>query len=182
MQVKNGKGGHTMKPIFRLLLNIAVLVLVLYFLFSIVQTTYQICTEIQQQREDTQNLIRIWQQQIEDNVEFKEQWREFMDRLQVEEMTATAYAPLDPDAVEGMCYSGDPLVTATGAKTTPGRTIATDPAVIPIGTRVYIPGVGVRVAEDVGGSIKGNRLDLCMSSRAAALDYGKRRVRAVWVE
>ena len=26
----------------------------------------------------------------------------------------TSYAPLDPDAVEGMCYSGDPSITATG--------------------------------------------------------------------
>ncbi|HOK65164.1 MAG TPA: 3D domain-containing protein [Bacillota bacterium] len=173
-----------MKPtvqIFRLLLNIAALILALYFLFSIVQTTYQIHTEIQQQREDTQNLIRIWQQQIEDNVEFKEQWREFMNRLQVEEMTATAYAPLDPDAVEGMCYSGNPLVTATGARTTPGRTIAVDPAVIPMGARVYIPGVGVRVAEDVGGTIKGYEIDLCMETVREALRWGRRSVMAVWL-
>ena len=27
---------------------------------------------------------------------------------------ATAYAPIDPQAVEGMCYSGDPWVTASG--------------------------------------------------------------------
>lgn len=166
----------------RILLNIAALVLALYLLLSMTQAAYEIHTEIQQQREDTQNLIRIWQQQIKDNAEFKEQWREFMDQLQVEEMTATAYAPLDPDAVEGMCYIGDPQVTATGARTTPGRTMAVDPDVIPMGARVYIPGVGVRVAEDRGGLIRGNRLDLCMSSRAAALDYGKRRVTAVWVE
>ncbi len=166
----------------RFLLNTAALVLALYLLLSMTQAAYEIHTEIQQQREDTQNLIRIWQQQIKDNAEFKEQWREFMDQLQVEEMTATAYAPLDSDAVEGMCYSGDPYETATGARTTPGRTIAVDPRVIPMGARVYIPGVGVRVAEDTGGLIKGNRLDLCMSSRAAALDYGRRRVMAVWVK
>jgi 3D (Asp-Asp-Asp) domain-containing protein len=167
--------------ILKILLNIAALVLALYFLFGMTQAAYQIHTEVQQQREDTQNLIRIWQQQIEDNAEFKAEWREFMDKLNVGEFEATAYAPLDPDAVEGMCYSGDPLVTATGARTTPGRTIAVDPDVIPMGARVFIPGVGVRVAEDRGGLIKGNRLDLCMSSRSAALDYGKRRVRAAWL-
>ncbi len=170
-----------MRP-YKFLLNMAALVVALYFLFSMVQTTYQIHTEVQQQREDTQNLIRIWQQQIEDNAEFKSEWREFMDKLNVGEFEATAYAPLDPDAVEGMCYSGNPYETATGARTTPGRTIATDPDVIPMGARVFIPGVGVRVAEDRGGLIKGNRLDLCMSSRAAALDYGRRRVMAVWVK
>ena len=170
-----------MRP-YKYLLNLAALVLALYFLFGMTQAAYQIHTEIQQQREDTQNLIRIWQQQIDDIAEFKAQMQEFMDKLNIMEMEATAYAPLDPAAIEGMCYSGDPLVTATGARTTPGRTIATDPDVIPMGARVFIPGVGVRVAEDVGPAIKGNRLDLCMSSRSAALDYGKRRVVAVWVE
>jgi 3D (Asp-Asp-Asp) domain-containing protein len=170
-----------MRTYYKFLLNTAALVLALYLLLSMTQVAYEIHTEIQQQREDTQNLMRLWQQQIEDNAEFKTQWREFMDRLQVEEMTATAYAPLDPDAVEGMCYLGNPRVTATGARTTPGRTIAVDPAVIPMGARVYIPGVGVRVAEDRGGLIRGNRLDLCMSSRAAALEWGIRGVRAAWL-
>ncbi|MDD5487067.1 MAG: 3D domain-containing protein [Dehalococcoidales bacterium] len=168
--------------IFKFLLNIAALVLALYFLYGMTQATYQIHTEIQQQREDTQNLIKIWQQQIKDNAEFKAEWREFMDRLQVEEMTATAYAPLDPDAVEGMCYSGNPYVTATGARTTPGRTIATDPDVIPMGARVYIPGVGVRVAEDRGPAIKGQRIDLCIGTKKAALKWGIRGVTAVWVK
>ena len=81
-----------MKP-YKFLLNIAALVLALYFLFGMVQAVYQIHTEIQQQREDTQNLIRIWQQQIDDNAEFKEQWREFMDKLNVGEFEATAYSP-----------------------------------------------------------------------------------------
>jgi 3D (Asp-Asp-Asp) domain-containing protein len=171
-----------MRTYYKFLLNTAALVLALYLLLSMTQVAYEIHTEIQQQREDTQNLIRIWQQQIEDNAEFKAQWREFMDRLQVEEMTATAYAPLDPDAVEGMCYSGNPRVTATGARTTPGRTIAVDPDVITMGARVFIPGVGVRVAEDVGPAIKGQKIDLCMGTKKAALKWGIRRVMAIWLK
>lgn len=39
-------------------------------------------------------------------------------------------------------------------------TLAVDPSVIPLGTRVYIPGYGVGKAEDIGGAIKGNQIDL----------------------
>ncbi len=39
-------------------------------------------------------------------------------------------------------------------------TLAVDPAVIPLGTRVYIPGYGIGKAEDIGGGIKGNKIDL----------------------
>ena len=41
-----------------------------------------------------------------------------------------------------------------------GRTIAVDPSIIPLGTRVYIEGIGERVAEDTGSEIKGNDIDL----------------------
>jgi 3D (Asp-Asp-Asp) domain-containing protein len=49
--------------------------------------------------------------------------------------------------------------TATGMKQGYG-VIAVDPTVIPLHSRVYIPGYGVAVAGDVGGLIKGNRVDL----------------------
>jgi 3D (Asp-Asp-Asp) domain-containing protein len=38
--------------------------------------------------------------------------------------------------------------------------LAVDPAVIPLGTNVYIPGYGIGRAEDIGGAIKGRRIDL----------------------
>jgi len=49
--------------------------------------------------------------------------------------------------------------TATGMKQGYG-VIAVDPTVIPLRSRVYIPGYGIAVAGDVGGLIKGNRIDL----------------------
>lgn len=49
--------------------------------------------------------------------------------------------------------------TATGKHLEKGI-IAVDPKVIPLHTKIYVPGYGVGVAEDVGGAIKGNKIDL----------------------
>jgi 3D (Asp-Asp-Asp) domain-containing protein len=49
--------------------------------------------------------------------------------------------------------------TATGARVGFGI-IAVDPKVIPMGTKLYVPGYGVGVAADTGGAIKGNIIDL----------------------
>ena len=62
-------------------------------------------------------------------------------------------------------------ITATGTKATQGRTIAVDPSVIPYGSEVII-GNRVYIAEDCGGAIKGNRIDIYMDSHEDALSQG----------
>ena len=54
--------------------------------------------------------------------------------------------------------------------------IAVDPSVIPLGTRVFVPGYGPAVAADVGSAIKGTIIDLWMPSTAAARAWGRRTV------
>ncbi len=49
--------------------------------------------------------------------------------------------------------------TATGAYLKKG-VVAVDPRVIPMHTKMYIPGYGFGQAEDTGGAVKGNRIDL----------------------
>jgi len=59
------------------------------------------------------------------------------------------------------CYTGNR--TATG--TWPSRgTIAVDPTIIPLGTRLFVEGYGEGIAEDVGGAIQGEIIDLYMES------------------
>ncbi|GIM29030.1 hypothetical protein CPJCM30710_16960 [Clostridium polyendosporum] len=76
-------------------------------------------------------------------------------------------------------YSGDGI-TATGVvpRRQPGglSTIAVDPRVIPLGTKVYIPGYGYAMAHDTGGVIKNNKIDLFMNSNSEAISWGVRRV------
>ena len=61
--------------------------------------------------------------------------------------------------------------TALGTTMTPNRTIAVDPRVIPLGSKVEINGK-TYIAEDTGGAIKGNRIDMCVSSHSEAYARG----------
>ncbi len=71
-------------------------------------------------------------------------------------------------------------MTASGVVPTAGVTIAVDPSVIPLGSSVYIDGVGWRVAEDVGGAIEGNKIDIFFASHEEAVEWG-RQVKQVWL-
>lgn len=67
--------------------------------------------------------------------------------------------------------------TATGTYPTAGRTIAVDPSVIPYGTEVYIPAMGgVYKAEDTGGMIRGNKIDIYMSHGDIARKWGRQQI------
>lgn len=87
-------------------------------------------------------------------------------------VTATGYTRFDP---------GCNGITATGAKATKGA-IAVDPRVIPMGTKIYVPGYGVGIASDTGGAIKGNKIDLCFDSVQEAKVWGRKSVVAYILE
>lgn len=61
--------------------------------------------------------------------------------------------------------------TASGEPLTPGTTIAVDPKVIPLGTRVRI-GEHEFIAQDTGSGIKGNRIDICLEDHSECLRAG----------
>lgn len=64
--------------------------------------------------------------------------------------------------------------TAIGLTPIEGRTVAVDPTVIPYGTKIWIEGEQY-VAEDCGGAIKGNRIDIYHASHNDALAYGRQK-------
>ena len=53
-----------------------------------------------------------------------------------------------------------------------GRTIAVDTSVIPLGSRVYIDGYGLFIAEDIGGAIKESKIDIVVSDHDHAYELG----------
>jgi peptidoglycan hydrolase CwlO-like protein len=70
------------------------------------------------------------------------------------------------------CLTG---TTATGIPVQHG-VIATDPAYIPLGTRMFVPGYGEGVAADTGGAVLGWTIDLWVASCAEANAYGRQTV------
>jgi 3D (Asp-Asp-Asp) domain-containing protein len=82
------------------------------------------------------------------------------------DMVATAYT--------AQC-AGCSGYTASGYRAGHGI-VAVDPRVIPLGTKLYIPGYGVALAGDTGGAIRGNRIDLGFNSLSDAIRFGRRVV------
>lgn len=66
--------------------------------------------------------------------------------------------------------------TATGTIPQQGRTIAVDPMLIPYGTSVHIDGMGDYIAEDCGGAVRQNHIDVYFESHEAAVAFGSRRL------
>ena len=87
-------------------------------------------------------------------------------------LTATGYSP-DPRENGGYTRTATGLPIGYGAA-------AVDPRVIPLGTKMYVEGYGYAFACDVGGAIKGNRIDLAYDSYRLANTKGRKKVR-VWI-
>lgn len=74
-------------------------------------------------------------------------------------------------------YTGSPdeggSITALGAPVTPWYTVAVDPRVIPLGSKIRIEGFdGVFYCADTGGAIKGNIIDIAVGSKSEANSLG----------
>lgn len=72
----------------------------------------------------------------------------------------------------GYCLTG---TTATGIPVSWG-VVAVDPSVIPLGTRMFVPGYGEGVAADTGSAVRGAMIDVWFPSCAEALAWGRRTV------
>ncbi len=78
-------------------------------------------------------------------------------------------------------------ITASGTRARPG-TVAVDPRVIPLGTKLYVESLdgtkdyGFAIAEDVGGAIKGMRIDLFFNTATEVRNFGRRNVKVYILE
>ena len=88
------------------------------------------------------------------------------NKVSLGEFTITHYA------IDERCCGKTDGVTSTGTKAEVGRTIAVDPEVIPYGTKVEIDGI-TYIAEDCGGAVKGNHIDILVASYDEAVSRGK---------
>ena len=78
-------------------------------------------------------------------------------------MVATAYT-----------HTGSPTYTGVMPKR---GTVAVDPSIIPLGREVFVEGYGLAIAQDIGGSIKGNRIDVFVDTEEEAYKWGRKTVK-----
>lgn len=71
-------------------------------------------------------------------------------------------------------------MTASGAPTEVGTTIAVDPTRIPLGSMVYIEGVGLRIAQDTGGAVQGAKIDILLPTHDECFEQTLTRG-GVWI-
>lgn len=98
-----------------------------------------------------------------------------LDWHYIEDCELTAYCPCSA------CCGKDNGITATGTVAQEGVTIAVDSDIIPLGSWVEIDGHTYH-AEDVGGAVNGNHIDIYFDSHDAAWDFGHRYADVRWYE
>lgn len=126
-------------------------------------------------------IIRQLQNKVNELTAHIEALRQVTEKYSVDTFQVTAYSPYDN--ISGMENDGNPNKTATGTKPRPG-TIAVDPKVIPYGSKiiiVYEDGtIEHGVAEDCGGLIKGNVIDVFRQTYKEAVKHGRREATVIW--
>lgn len=159
------------------LLTIILVMTLAVFIFEIFTGQEQIQQDIGKVQEN----IKILEAKIESLEGRIDELENELKKWSVYEITA--YAPLDSRAHEGICFAGNPHVTASGAPTVPGITVAAGKE-LPFGTEIYIRGLGRRVVQDRGGTVGYGKLDIAVSSKSEALRWGRRYipVRIDWEE
>lgn len=90
--------------------------------------------------------------------------------------------PCETRVMEATAYTWTGNRTATGTVPEEGRTVAVDPEVIPYGTELEINGQPGYIAEDCGGAIKGDRIDIFMTDVSRALQWGRQPVEVRIIE
>ena len=123
---------------------------ILYLLMVLIQITTAVPNSIEKSTDYTSAMSGP-------SKEISDEWQLF---------TITAYC-----GCEKCCGKTD-RITATGTCAVEGVTIAVDPTVIPYGSLVDIEGIGTFVAEDCGGAIKGNKIDIYFERHEDALKFG----------
>ncbi len=94
--------------------------------------------------------------------------------------TVYGYCPCD------QCCDKEDKLTFTEVEALEGRTVAVDPNIIPLGSTVLIyyedELVGIFQAEDVGGDIKGNVIDMYFENHSDALEWGNKQCEVIVVD
>lgn len=159
-----------------------------------VVNTYQVVIENGQEQErtlvDSVTVVQKQDRMIEEGtIATISRGGQVMRYSKALDVVATAYtADINPATGK----PDDPWLgmTASGKKAVAGLTIAADPKVLPMNTRVYVEGIdaqgkkysGIYVVMDTGSAIKGNKIDIFMSTYEQTRNFGRRKMKVYLLE
>lgn len=165
--------------------KIFILILLMCFIWGLSVHLIRTQNEIKKQEQRIQDLQaanRLLEKQLdlitEQQTDVINSLKKWLDEWEVMMSEVTGYAPLDPEAVEGHDYEGNPGITASGEKVILGKTAAGPPD-IKFGKIVYFPKRGDRrVIQDRGGRIQCTvnrepQFDLAVATKKEAQKIGR---------
>ena len=133
----------------------------------------------------TMTSLELWDCQEERDsyaIQAKETYLALLDQERINKELQAA-GPLKIVELSYYCdcsiCTGSNETTASGTKPLPGYTVAVDPDYIPLGSRIFIEGLGWRYAEDTGGSVTGYEIDVFVESHEKALQLGRHTAYAI---
>lgn len=132
-----------------------------------------VSTEVVQQRRD--ELVAIGTKTIVSRGNYT-----FTPKSVLENVTLTAYSAGEEHTGKTPDHPQYGL-TRSGTRAVEGQTIAVDPRLIPLGSWVYIDGIGLRRAEDTGSAVKGKKIDLYFEDSEEAKQFGVKKGYKVYV-
>lgn len=153
----------------------------LVIVFTIILSIPTLMIHCQQVRIDAlQTQISAKDTQIDDLSKVNSELQEIVDSWQAGIFKASAYSPLDDR--NGLNSWGDGTIMTSGVNTADyiDTGVGVDPEIIPLGSKIYIEGIGWRIATDTGGAIKGYELDIPMWDFDDAMKYGTPEVLVLW--
>ena len=84
--------------------------------------------------------------------------------------------------MEATAYTHTGNLTKTETVPVEGRTVAVDDSIMPLGSKLIINGQGGYIAEDTGGDIRNDRIDIFLDSHSACINFGRQNVKVRVVE
>ena len=127
--------------------------------------------------EGTAGIVAQYADDLADELKIRSKLDEKLDVEYAGIFKCTAYCT---EEYAHICGEGHGI-TSSGAKVQPGVTAAADISILPYGTVVYIENVGLRVIQDTGSAVKGNKLDVCVNTHEEALSWSGYGSRRVWI-
>lgn len=182
------KGEYVLK---KLLLNVSAALLLLFGFSNATfasGTTYQVkkgdtLWSISKKHHVTVQQLKTWNKLTSDHIKINQTLKTAGTAVKSAKTAKAPAAAYKEIKVKATAYTasckGCSGITYTGLnlKKNPNiKAISVDPRIIPLGSKVYVPGYGMAIAADKGSAVKGNKIDVFIPNKQRALQWGNKTI------